>query len=62
MCERIMISDIDKFIKDNYRTVDDMPGYVWFSHRHMQIVSIDTLRAAIARKVKEEKDDAHFND
>lgn len=40
-----LISDFDfcKFVEENYEPVEDKPGYVWFSKRNMQIISIDVL-------------------
>ena len=34
-----------KFVEEYYEPVEDKPGYVWFSKRHMQIISIDILVA-----------------
>lgn len=34
-----------KFVKEHYMSVEDKPGYVWFSKRNMQIISIDVLVA-----------------
>ena len=33
----------EDFIKENYEPVEDKPGYVWFSKRNFQIISIETL-------------------
>lgn len=38
---------IINFIKENYDPVDDKPGYVWFSKRHFEIISIETLAKSI---------------
>ena len=41
-----MISEekVEDFIKKNFEPVEDKPGYVWFSKRNFQIISIETLR------------------
>lgn len=31
------------FIKENFEPVEDKPGYVWFSKRNSQIISIETF-------------------
>lgn len=45
--EAELISDFDfhKFVEENYVPVENKPGYVWFSKRNMQIISIDLLVA-----------------
>ena len=45
--EAELISDFDvrKFVEENYEPVEDKPGYLWFSRRNMQIISIDVLVA-----------------
>lgn len=44
-----LIGDFDfrKFVEENYAPVEDKPGYVWFSKRHMEIISIDLLVASL---------------
>ena len=39
--------DIEEFIKKNYEPVEDKPGYVWFSKRNFQIISIENLAASL---------------
>lgn len=38
---------IINFIEENYESVEDRPGYVWFSKRHFQIIHIETLAKAL---------------
>ena len=42
-----LISNFDtrEFVEEHYAPVEDKPGYVWFSKRNMQIISIDLLVA-----------------
>lgn len=35
---------VENFIKKNFEPVENKPGYVWFSKRNFQIISIETLR------------------
>lgn len=42
-----IISDIHEFIKKNFEPVEDKPGYVWFSKRNFQIISIETLAKSL---------------
>ena len=41
---------VETFIKINFEPVEDKPGYVWFSKRNFQIISIETLRKALEDK------------
>lgn len=41
---------IEAFIKENFEPVEDKPGYVWFSKRHIQMISIETLRKELERE------------
>lgn len=41
--------DSEEFIKKNYPPVEGKPGYVWFSRRNYQIISIDTLKEAFKK-------------
>lgn len=38
--------DIDTYIKQNYRPVDDKPGYFWINARGCRMAHIDVLRKA----------------
>lgn len=40
---------VEDFIKKNFEPVDDKPGYVWYSKRNFQIISIETLRKALCK-------------
>lgn len=44
---------IKMFIKENFEPVEDKPGYVWLSKRHLQIISIETLSKAIESHLRE---------
>ena len=44
--------DIDKYIKINYQPVENKSGYVWFSKRNMQIISIDVLKTSIENCIR----------
>lgn len=35
---------VENFIKEIFEPVEDKPGYVWFSKRNFQIISIETLK------------------
>lgn len=37
------MTEIEDFIKENFEHVEDKPGFVWFSKRYFQIISIETL-------------------
>ncbi len=39
--------EIDKFIRNNYRPIDNKPGYVWFSYRNRRIIKLDVLKRSI---------------
>lgn len=41
---------IKVFIKGNYEPVEDKPGYVWFSKRNFQIISIETLTKSLEKE------------
>ena len=45
--ETMAIFDIYEYIKENFEPVEDKPGYVWFSKRNFQIISIETLAKCI---------------
>ena len=38
---------VEIFIKKIFEPVEDKPGYVWFSKRNFQIISIETLRKTL---------------
>ncbi len=38
---------VENFIKMFFEPVEDKPGYVWFSKRNCQIISIETLRKTL---------------
>lgn len=38
---------IQEYIKENFEPVEDKPGYVWFSKRNWQIISIETLAKSL---------------
>lgn len=38
---------VENFIKMIFEPVEDKPGYVWFSKRNFQIISIETLRKTL---------------
>ena len=40
---------VENFIKKNFESVEDKPGYVWFSKRNFQIISIETLRKKLCK-------------
>lgn len=42
-------ADARKFVEKYYEPVEDKPGYVWFSKRNMQIISIDVLAAYLKK-------------
>lgn len=44
-----MISEekVKNFILQIFEPVEDKPGYVWFSKRNFQIISIETLQKAL---------------
>jgi len=42
--------DFRKFVEEYYEPVEDKTGYVWFSRRNMQIISIDLLVAYLEKK------------
>ena len=37
------MTEIEDFIKKNFAPVDDKPGFVWFSKRNFEIITIETL-------------------
>lgn len=37
------MTEIEDFIKKNFAPVEDKPGFVWFSKRNCEIISIETL-------------------
>lgn len=37
------MTEIEDFIKKNFVPIEDKPGFVWFSKRNFQIISIETL-------------------
>lgn len=39
-----MKKKIEIFIKMIFEPIEDKPGYVWFSKRNFQIISIETLQ------------------
>ena len=41
------MEEVKKFIKENFEPVEDKPGYVWFSKRNIQIISIETLAKSL---------------
>ncbi len=40
---------VENFIKKNFEPVEDKPGYIWFSKRNFQIISIETLRKKLCK-------------
>lgn len=55
----IDIDKIDEYIKSNYQPVENKSGYVWFSKRNMQIISIDVLKTSIENWIRKELDYAN---
>lgn len=39
--------EAEKIIKERFIPVEDKPGYVWFSKRNFQIISIETLTKSL---------------
>ena len=46
---------VEDFIKKNFEPVDDKPGYVWYSKRNFQIISIETLKKRLCKVLKGEE-------
>lgn len=40
---------IQDYIKEHFTPVDDKPGYVWYSQRNFQIISIETLTKSLEK-------------
>lgn len=51
---------VENFIKMIFEPIEDKPGYVWFSKKNFQIISIETLRKTLCDidKYKTESEDA----
>lgn len=41
------INVVDTFIEQNFRPVEDKPGYVWLNPRRCEMISIKLLREAL---------------
>ena len=52
--EAKLISEFDarKFVEEHYAPVEGMPGYVWLTRRHKQIISIDVLAASMEETLR----------
>lgn len=50
---------VENFIKMIFEPIEDKPGYVWFSKKNFQIISIETLRKTLCDidKYKTESED-----